>query len=121
VKVAINIEFTDEELVKHAEDVGRRVGLNLIRDAIRHLGVLKINPDLAASVAGAVAGVAAKARGAQPPASDLPSEPPPPSSTSLEKCVGMPSTEDMDEGRLRCHERCDVAPPSADDGERDVS
>lgn len=44
MKTAINVEFTDDELIKYASDVGRRWGLNFIHDVIGHLGALKIDP-----------------------------------------------------------------------------
>lgn len=44
MKATINVEFTDDELKKHAADVARRVGLNFIHDVIRHLAAMKIPP-----------------------------------------------------------------------------
>ena len=37
MKASINVEFTDEELVKYAADAGRRVGLSFIHDVMRHI------------------------------------------------------------------------------------
>lgn len=40
MKVAINVEFTDEEIVKHAADIGRRIIGDFARDMAQTLGKL---------------------------------------------------------------------------------
>lgn len=131
MRFAVNIEFTDEELRRYGEDVSRRVVLNGIHDVVRHLGAMKINPDLTAQIAQAVATsiFASKAprRPAPPPNPPETPSPPPP---SLEKCSRVEGHQYMEEGwvchccstynvalRSACrtcgHERCDVIVPPA--------
>jgi hypothetical protein len=55
MRATINVEFTDDELRKFAEDVARRVGLNFIHDVMGHLRGAKINPDIVAMAAQAFA------------------------------------------------------------------
>lgn len=130
MKVAISIEFTDDEIVKHAEDLGKRLTLNAIHEGIRHLGALKINPDVATTAAQAIAS-AFMPKTAPPPAAET--ETPPPPSPSLEKCLRIEPSTSIEEGwgccrclayngvqrsacRICGHERCDViVPPAAPD------
>lgn len=44
MRFTINIELTDEELIKHGADFARRAGLNFIHDVIKHVPHLKPPP-----------------------------------------------------------------------------
>ena len=120
MRVAINIEFTDEEIKKHAEDVARRVGVNFIHDAIKHARGFKTPPGFLESLVQAVAG----ARGEKPSGSTSVPESP------LNKCAHTEQTRTHDEFWLCCqcgtdnipfrptcrhcgHERCDDVGPHA--------
>lgn len=75
MKVAINIEFTTEELLKHGQDLGRRIVLTGIHDLIRHIN---IDPATAATLMTAAANFASSSR--QPPMqpdADFEGAPPP--------------------------------------------
>ncbi len=113
MKVSINVEFTDDELVKHAENVGRRIVLSAIHDVIKHLPALKEIPP--GVVSGFVQGAmdALHPRKAEEPQGRIDAtfgdETPLPS-----RCERIASVQ-----RSLCrncdHERCDVVIPPAPD------
>jgi len=47
MRVSVNVEFTEDELRKYAEDVGRRWVVNAIHEVITHLPALKLDPSIA--------------------------------------------------------------------------
>jgi hypothetical protein len=47
MRVSVNVEFTEDELRKYAEDVGRRWVVNAIHEVITHLPALKLDPSVA--------------------------------------------------------------------------
>jgi hypothetical protein len=93
VKATINIEFTDDELKKHAEDVGRRWVVNFFQEAFKTGKRLKIPPGFVESLASALTG-------SKPQADPGPvaGAPPP-----LERCMRLEETELNDENWLCCH------------------
>ena len=140
MRVAVNLEFTDEELRKYVADVGRRVVLDAIHEGIVHINALKLDPSVSNMLAHAVQRAFTKEEEPKAPAAEQrPIEaqvvtpdaavPPPP-----DKCVPMPADARMDETwfchccgtcngtqRVACrrcdHERCDVIitpPPAAE-------
>ena len=53
MRVAINIDFTPEEIKKHTEDIGRRLVFGVVQDAIKQFNKAKPeNVRAAASVVG---------------------------------------------------------------------
>ncbi len=132
MRVAINLEFTDEELRKYVSDVGRRVALDAIRDGVKLLGALKIDPSLSSMLAEAAAHAFLKPE-PQPKIDAEFTEPPQTRQASNGPCVRMDANDHLDEGwlchvcatyngmqRMGCrncaHERCDiiVTPPPSD-------
>lgn len=134
MKVAINIEFTAEELVKHGEDLARRISVNFLSDAVKAGGRFKIDPSVKAALAHAVE----SAFGPKPPAGvaeTIPPHAPPPQGsfeprTSCERVEGHACPQGLDEGWICCecsvynalsretcrnckHARCDVVVPPA--------
>ena len=133
MRVAVNIEFTGEEIVKHAEDLARRVGVNFFLDAYK-IG-RRIDPTVVSALGRAfVEGVARAGKDQAPPESP-PSAPVAVGVRPLDRCarVGEHPECVLDEGweccrchtyngesRTACrtckHERCDfiVTPPPQD-------
>ena len=125
MKATINVEFTDEELVKYAEDVARRVTLNAIHDVVQHIPALKLNPDLAATLAQVVAAALASAFGKK----DAPPETTAGQYSSRTVCERIEASAHLEEGWVCCgcsvynvgsrpacrncgHVRCDIVPPN---------
>ena len=118
MRVAVNIEFTDEELRKYAEDVGRRWVVNTIHSVIQHLPALKVPPGFIEGIMQAASTVAPEAK----------KEPPPPDPYEMrlpDKCTRIEASPVFDDGwmchkcgvtnndhRVACrqcmHERCDM-------------
>lgn len=102
MRVAVNLEFTDEELRKYAEDVGRRWILNFIHEGVAHLSGIKFHPSWAAAVQHALAtllGPLPTAATASPTANAEPAHP-------FDRCVWLSPGDVSDEGWV-CHE-CDT-------------
>lgn len=145
MRVAVNLEFTDDELRKFAEDVGRRWTLGFIHESLRHINELKLDPSLSKSLQQACAmGLAAAMNRTEPPpdvgpiAADATFEPDPPPT----KCVAIyaDGRSEFDDGWIchRCraynglrrdvcrtcsHDRCDVIvtpPPGEGDNDPNV-
>jgi hypothetical protein len=57
VKATINIEFTDDELRKYGADVGRRVGLDLLKDLFKSGRRLGKNPGVTAAIRDALTNI----------------------------------------------------------------
>ena len=127
MKAAINLEFTDDELRKYAEDVGRRWAMNFFTEAFKTGKRLKMSPGVLSELGQALAS-ALSASGAK--AVQIP--PPPPSVAEVERtltqCERVEACEHIDEGwichrcdtyngvhrptcRLCSHERCDLVVP----------
>lgn len=126
MRVAVNIEFTDEELKKHAEDVGRRWAVNTINDVFKAAQRFKFDPSIVAALKDAAANAFGGAKESDPgPRAttriDAEFEPP-------TKCERVHASADVEEGwachrcgvynalhRAACrncaHDRCDVVVP----------
>lgn len=140
MKFAINVEFTDEELRKYAEDVGRRLAVNTIHEVITHLPAIRLDPSVASTMAHAFMDVFSKK--AQPPAGPQQKSDPGPIATGvpdahfLSRCRGLGESVTEDSGWVCCrcghyngevrpscrsckHDRCDiiVTPPPAETDE----
>jgi hypothetical protein len=127
MKVAVNIEFTDDELKKHAEDVGRRWALNTINDVFKAAQRFKFDPNVIAALRDAAANAFGGSKNQNDPGPratagiDAEFEPP-------TRCAQVHANADFDEGwachhcgtynalqRAACrncaHERCDIVVP----------
>lgn len=126
MKATINVEFTDDELKKHAADVARRVGLNFIRDVIRHLAAMKIPPGFLDGIGQAIK--VGLASGSKPEVDSGPIAGPSPSAPAIDRCRPIGGTDSSDalwvccrcgflngDPRVACrkcgHDRCDVVVP----------
>lgn len=136
---SINLEFTEDDLVKFAEDVGRRLTLNAIHEGVRHLNELKMDPKLVGQIALVAAQAFLKGSQAEPKVEVAFERPAPeePTASRLQRCVRIEATQHFDEGwychvcmssnglhRPACrqcgHERCDVVvTPPPPNGESD--
>lgn len=72
MKATVTLEFTDEELLRHGEDLARRVVVNGIHDLIR-LGAV-LSPALVQGLASVIAQAQARASSAQPASGPIPPE-----------------------------------------------
>ena len=101
MRVAINLEFTDDELRNYAGDVGRRWIAHAIDEGIKGGKRLKINPDLMGQIVQALALTIS---------SKLPSVPSP--------TAGTPEESDVREYGPVKRDRCDPVSrgPHLDDG-----
>ena len=126
MKATINLEFTDDELLKYAEDVGRRWAVNFFAEAFKAGKRLKIPPGFLETLASAfTSGVGIGEKG--PP--DPPSPPGAPDFSAADNhCLRIESCPSLEEGWLCCfcstyntvqraacracgHGRCDVVVP----------
>lgn len=121
MKASINIEFTDEELVKHAADVGRRVGADFLQDVVKTLGRLKLSPSVGAALQQAISTIGSKPSTATPSPQAAP--------RTMDRCERVGSMAGLlDEGWTCCrcgtynglhrpacrdcgHDRCDIVIP----------
>jgi len=132
MKATINVEFTDDELRKYAEDVARRVGVNFIRDTVKTLSRAKISPNLGSVLEQALTG----ALGSKPQTDPGPTAG---ASPSLDRCLRIEANQNSDESWICCecdalngvhraacrlcgHGRCDIViPPPPSPHETDPS
>jgi len=141
MKATINVEFTDDELRKYAEDVARRIGLNVIHDVIGHLGAVKhVAPGTFEAVEQAlVSAIATGTKTGQPGPMPSASEPAPFEPPALDRCLRIEANQNSDESWICCkcdalngvhraacrlcgHGRCDVVvPPPPSPRETDPS
>jgi hypothetical protein len=101
MKVAVNIEFTDEEILKHGSDIGRRVAVDAIRQGAKEV---RINPHLAemfvTAIVGAVAASKAPPQSARPEPAAQPEPAAAPPSPSERRCDD-PGELVVDEDKIR--------------------
>jgi len=135
VKVSLNVEFTDDELRKYAEDIGRRWTVGFFREAFKTGQRLKINPNALSEIGLAIAS-ALNASGVK--TDSVPRPDPGPTAdepipyvpmTRRERCERLEASQFIEEGwvchlcdtyngaqRSVCrhcdHERCDIVVPS---------
>lgn len=137
MKASINVEFTDEELIKYASDAGRRVGLTFIHDVIGHLGAVKAPPGFMDTIGQVLASALSKDQQVDPGPTAVAHGSDEEHELPLKRCVRitsevpaghLPLNPNLDEGWLCCgcrtyngvhrvacrcctHERCDVVVP----------
>jgi len=126
MRANINIEFTDEDLIKHARNLGRKLILDFIHAGIVHLK----DPTLAATAVQAFSAALQSAIGKPSP---IPGPVPmsvaePVARPKLDKCMRLDEVAFADEAWVCCkcnttngvhrsvcrgcdHERCDVVVP----------
>jgi hypothetical protein len=84
MKFSVNVEFTDDELLKHAEDIGRRMTLNLVHQIMGHVRGFKIDPGVVDAVSQAIAaGMGVKVPEPEPEPEPVSSGPIPPGHVSV--------------------------------------
>ena len=98
MKVTINAEFTDDELKKHAADVGRKVGLDFIRDLVKTLSRLKISPGIGAVLEQALSGALGSKSGGPVPPPSMPDF-----AAADDRCLRIEPSPISDEGWSCCH------------------
>jgi hypothetical protein len=113
MRATITVEFTDEELLKHAEDVGRRWTLNLIHDVINHCDANTASAvgQVLIQAAASVLGSKSTAPGVNGSPVSNPLDPGPTAARAdvvfePSECVRQPEDRFSDEGWLCC--RCAV-------------
>jgi hypothetical protein len=118
VKVTINAEFTDDELKKHAADVGRRWIVKIFEEALKTGKRLKIPPGALEGIGEALASALGAKPGPGPvpppgfvaiPVDQVPFSPPSPGpdfAAADDRCMRMAAGLELDEGWVCCH--CDI-------------
>ena len=139
MKVAINVEFTDDELRKYAEDVGRRWTMCFFQEAFKTGQRLKLNPNALSAIglalASALSASGVKTHSAPRPDPGPTADTPIPYAPTPSRCERVEVSPFNEEGwmchpcgfyngvqRAVCrhcdHERCDIVvppPPHQDD------
>lgn len=138
MRATINVEFTDDELRKYAEDVGRRWAMNFFQEMFKTGKRLKIPPGFVQELVGAFkTGAAEVSKPQDNPGPTAGVSPPPTHEASslhdahvslYERCIRVAAATDTDEGwhccycgsvngvhRMACrfcrHARCDIVVP----------
>jgi hypothetical protein len=111
VKVTINAEFTDDELKKHAADVGRRWAMSFFGEAYKTGKRLKIPPGALAGIREALANAFGKKSQDDGPIAWSPSDPLPKDpnvsvpdfAAEDDRCLRIESSSINEEGWACCH------------------
>jgi len=113
MRATINVEFTDDELRKYAEDVGRRWAMNFFQEMFKTGKRLKIPPGLVQELVGAFkTGAAEVSKPQDNPGPTAGVSPPPTHEASslhdarvplYERCIRVAAATDTDEGWYCCH------------------